>query len=128
MANLYFIMPRLIPGWFDTLSAQYADPASWQSYQERLDQIRTRCAAHGSQLIVVVLPLPRNIEASRPLTDKTVQFLRSKGVLTIDLASELQGIPPNELCASSLDSHPGIKVHARIAALLKAAIVANPIH
>jgi len=90
----------------------------WATHAKELDRIAQYAVERDIRLIVVVFPQLREIERSRPYTERVTQLFEKQDVEVIDLSILLSERDPNELIVGPLDNHPGVALHHEVAELL----------
>jgi len=107
----------------DGLLAAYESNESWKNHEYDLTLFLARCRRRNIRLVVVVFPMIRLQDRSRPATTKVAQFFESKGIEVINLSDRLpKGVPISELAANSTDDHPSAKFHQYVAELISATL------
>jgi hypothetical protein len=114
---------RLLPGpWqaddFIWLNKVYNDPNVWWFHQQELLTIYEGARSEQVQLIVVIFPSLTDVDRSSRLTAKVIDFFKSHQVPVLDVAPLVQDIPLEQRIVSSLDAHPSVLVHHRVAEAL----------
>jgi len=106
--------------YWDWLENSYKNEKIWQSHKEELLEIVDYSKKHNINLVVLVFPQLRKIEASKPLTSGVIKLMKEQNVQVIDLATELSlaSRPPAELVVNSVDSHPSVKLNKEVGDML----------
>ncbi len=97
------------------LKEVYNRPDIWWLHQQELLTIYEGAASERVKLIVVVFPSMVDVEQSRELTAKVVDFFEERQVPVLDVTDLIENVPPKQLVANSLDAHPSEWVHQQVA-------------
>lgn len=100
------------------LRSLYTNPVVWTAHQQELQTVANLTETYQRPLIVVVFPDMLRVEETRDLSGKVVNFFQEQGVPVVDVAALIAGEPPERLVVNSVDSHPSVEVHARVASAL----------
>ena len=97
------------------LEMVYNDPEVWWLHQQELLTIYEGALSEKVKLIVVIFPSLTNLERSRNITSKVIDFYEERGVPVLDVAKLIEGAPPDQLVVNKLDAHPSQWLHKQVA-------------
>ncbi len=100
---------------FIWLKTAYNDPEIWWLHQQELLAIYEGAASEKVKLIVVVFPSMNDVERSKELTAKVVDFFEDRQVPVLDAVELVENVPVKQLVVNSLDAHPSEWVHEQVA-------------
>jgi hypothetical protein len=120
---IYWRSVRLLPGpWqpdgFDWLNQAFNDPEVWWLHQQELLMIYEGARSEQVKLVVVVFPSMTDIDSSTAFTRKVIDFFAERQVPVLDVAPLIKAAPVEQRIVSSLDAHPSVWVHHRVAEAL----------
>ncbi len=97
------------------LGGLFATPKIWAAHREQLREIDALVRKQRRELIVVAFPDLWDVEGTRPWTQRVLDLFRARRVPVVDVASLVEGEPPQRLVVNLVDSHPNVEVHRRVA-------------
>lgn len=109
------------------LEKAYQTPEIWDDHQGQLMAFYHWTQAHNARLVVVIFPSLLKPDETAFATQKVAgTFNGLDNVSVIDLTPDLLGEDPQQNIVNSLDPHPSISLHHRVADDLCGAIAAMP--
>jgi hypothetical protein len=108
------------------LQQAYETPEIWDEHSAQLLAFHTWAEEHNARLIVVAFPSLLQPDTTAFITKKVTTTFEPTDAITIDMAPDLIGEDPKDNIISSIDPHPSISLHQRIADKMCAAIASLP--
>ena len=109
---------------WDRLRGAYADPTVFAAHAAELDAIVDWCRERRVRLIVLLIPSLPDVAGSAAMTSRVAAYCGDRGVDVLDLTPLVVDRKPGELVVNGVDSHANVALNARMADLLKRAILA----
>jgi hypothetical protein len=101
--------------YFSWVKEIYGDPEIWWLHEQELQAVYEGARSEGVELIVVVFPALVDVQGSRVITTKVIDFFAQRGVPVLDVAEYIETEPPSQLVVSRLDAHPSVWLHHLVA-------------
>lgn len=111
-------------GFWARLRGAYADPTVFAAHAAELDAIVDWCRERRIRLVALIIPSLPDVAGSAAMTGRVAEYFAGRDVATVDLTPLLAGEKPGELVVNGVDSHANAALNARMADLLRRAIVA----
>jgi len=110
-------------GFWARLRGAYADPKVFAAHAAELDAIVDWCRERHVRLVALLIPSLADVAGSAAMTSRVAAYFGDRGVDVLDLTPLVIDKKPGELVVNGVDSHANAALNARMADLLRRAIL-----
>jgi len=111
----FFRFRSAVDSYLDYLKRCYDSGEVWQAHQQELVAVAAEARKLEAPLIVLLFPIPQDVEGSRPHLDKVAAVMTEHGAATLDVAKLLAGRSPRDMIVNAMDGHPNEAVNRDVA-------------
>ncbi len=106
--------------YWEWLKKNYSSEKVWQTHKKELLDIVNYSRGKNIDLVILVFPNLKQIQASKAFTSKVIDLMKSENIKVIDVATKLalDKRDPAELVVNPVDAHPSVKLNREIGEML----------